>query len=111
MKAPARSELMAACYQVCTGIDLARAPWGASGPHLLTQAARTLDFGSYAAAPNCFCPIHWWHFDTLFAAPASAVVGGAFGVHLWNDWWRKLSRDKDAQYPGTWYEALLADHV
>lgn len=69
-------------------LDLARLPWGSTGPHALTRAVAERGLGARAEPPQVFYPVPWqkaaWIADPGIGL--DDVVGPeTVAIHLWNE--------------------------
>ncbi|HEX8184446.1 MAG TPA: glycosyltransferase [Blastocatellia bacterium] len=113
IKAPAASEIMSYCEQVCAAKDNDNLAWGETGPRLLTQAVRRFSLGSYVTGHQVFCPFGYLEWQkALDAANGFAFDQSTYAVHLWNEMWRRDDKDKDAFYdPYCLYEQLKRKYL
>jgi hypothetical protein len=97
LRAPAGSPLMARAAEICTERDPASLRWGDTGPRLLTELLPLFNLHRALQPPDVFCPIPWaqWH---LLADPTAPLrlPRKTYGVHLWNEMWRRGGADKHA---------------
>jgi hypothetical protein len=110
IKAPARSEAMAYAWRVCDSKDPAKLKWGETGPRLVAQLIASFSLGEYLHPPGVFCPLgcHDWE-DVLKAGQDFGFCERSASIHLWNEMWRRESRDKDGGYPRDCYYARLQE--
>ena len=81
--------------------------WGAIGPKLLQQEVIRCGLKQHIAARECFCPVQYKDAHRLTTATDSLDGKRIYGVHLWNEAWRRKGRDKNATYDSnTTYEQL-----
>lgn len=68
--------------------DVARMPWGATGPRALTALARRHGVERWALPVETFYPVHYsraaWVIDPAVAVDA-VVAPGTVAIHLWNE--------------------------
>ncbi len=108
IKVPARSPLTTECLAIARGTDLASAPWGAIGPHLLNQLVPKHGLNASLLVPNVFCPFGFWHIDA-FLSGITTLPGDCHAVHFWNEIWRRNFLDKNGIFaPHSLYERLKA---
>ena len=73
---------------VCGRTDLARLPWGSTGPDALTALVHKYQLGSRAQPPDAFFPIPWqkadWIRDPTLALE-QITTRRTIAVHLWNE--------------------------
>ena len=67
--------------------DLARMPWGSTGPYALTKLARRFGLHSLAVPPDVFHPVNWrnaeWILDSRQRVE-DVSTERTVGLHLWN---------------------------
>ncbi len=100
LKAPANSPFLEYVWRVCLEKDVSKLVWGETGPRLVAQAVRTLQLEAYTKPAKTFCPVSYLDWRA-FITPESALEFGdeTWGVHLWQEMWRRAALDKDARYP------------
>src|SRR5207249_2657922 len=83
-------------WDACERIDPQELRWGQSGPELITRAVEHCSLDQYVQPPEVFCPIDYPDWQKLLE-PGSGVTLGerTYGVHLWNEMWRRAGTDKD----------------
>ncbi|MDP2809198.1 MAG: glycosyltransferase [Rhodocyclaceae bacterium] len=110
MKAPVGSPLMKDC------LDQARtaAATGAgatTGPLLLHGAVEKYNMTAALLNPNLFCPVPFWNMTALISGMA-VLPPESYGVHLWNESWRRSLFDRNADYdPLSLYERLKTHYL
>lgn len=110
MKSPAGSPLIADC------LDLARASANAgssaaTGPLMLHGAVEKFHMTAALLNPNLFCPVPFWNMTALISG-MTVLPPESYGVHLWNESWRRNFFDKDASYdPASLVERLKAHYL
>ena len=113
MKANAGSDVMAFCYDVASKRDRETLTWGETGPRLVHKAAHAFGKQDCILPWEAFFPIRatqWRQFIEPSAMVRRKWEGAsrtAFGIHLYNEMWRRNGADKDADYPAeSIYEVL-----
>ena len=96
---PLRIRMSAKLRELARGnADLARLPWGSTGPQALTALARRYSLMSKALAPDVFYPVPWeradWILDPRIGLQ-QVVSERTVAVHLWNECIRAF-KDKPA---------------
>lgn len=110
MKAPAGSPLTQDC------LDSARAAAGAggnatTGPLLLHNAVEKFHMTTSLLNPLLFCPVPFWDMPALITG-TTVLPPESYGVHLWNESWRRNFFDKNASYdPLSLVERLKAHYL
>lgn len=96
---PLRIRMSAKLRELARGnADLARLPWGSTGPQALTALARRYSLMSEALAPDVFYPVPWQRADWLLdprIGLQQVVSERTVAVHLWNECIRAF-KDKPA---------------
>jgi hypothetical protein len=91
------------CYDVARAADRASLKWGEIGPKLLMRAVVRYGLLDLVMRPEVFCPIPYWHWDTLLAAnpqPGLASLNGnTHALHLWHERWRRAGAVGSAVAP------------
>ena len=125
IKCPAGSKIMKHCYNVCLEQDKQTLEWGTVGPKLLHTAVQTLEYIDLVK------PVHYFSIiapfrSQLFVLPSECGLYGlneltdliltpskhVYGLHLWNEAWRRIGINKNASHPQTSiYEQLKAKYV
>ena len=86
---PLRIRMSAKLRELARGkADLARLPWGSTGPQALTALARRYSLVSEALAPDVFYPVPWQRADWLLdprIGLQQVVSERTVAVHLWNE--------------------------
>lgn len=106
IKAPKGSAAMKTAWDICDATDTSDLQWGETGPALVAKVVTTHNMGAFVEGASQFCPLAYdaWH-EVL--NPQWQGPGDAFGLHLWNEMWRRNHRDKNARYPeDCFYEVL-----
>ena len=113
IKCPTSSAIMDYCFKECLKQNKDTLEWGTVGPKLLAQAVDKFSYNTFVK------PIHTFSFIAPFRShlfveknkkfkPSKSI----YGLHLWNEAWRRLGIDKHKIYPSTSiYEQLKAEYV
>ena len=108
MKAPAGSPLTKHC------VDIAGATAGddaTTGPLLLHGAVEKFNMTTALLNPNLFCPVPFWNMTALISG-MTVLPPESYGVHLWNQSWRRNFFDKNASYdPVSLVERLKSHYL
>lgn len=98
IKAPAGSKVMEeALARARKILSTPGSDWGETGPVLLTSLVNTYNLGNDTMPPDAFCPVAWWDFMALVNGPG-ALFGHTWGIHFYNEFWRRNFVDKNATY-------------
>lgn len=99
-KAPAGSRLMKYMRDVCLKTDPFSITWGDIGPKLITEMVTSLNLWKYVHPPHRFCPVNWFDWTQIVDKDKTPCLSSdSFTVHLWNEMWRRKSKDKNSQHP------------
>ncbi len=72
------------------------------GPVSLSAALKHYNLFEKAKPHTWFFPVHWENCDSIFDntfADHSPFTQDTFAIHLWNEHWRRLGTDKNADFP------------
>jgi hypothetical protein len=96
---PLRIRMSAKLRELVRGkADLARLPWGSTGPQALTAVARKYSLLTEALPPDVFYPVAWQRADWILDSRIDledVVTERTVAVHLWNECIRTF-KDKAA---------------
>ncbi len=115
MKAPAGSPFMHRCLEESMRYDAETLTWGMIGPDLTQRLVQELGAEDLVAPTAAFCPVHYWNVKRLVASSrrhnwelrGRLWLKRSFGVHFWNEMWRRNNLHKNATYPQSClYETL-----
>ncbi len=113
IRAPRGSELMQRAWEICQSKDRQQLRWGETGPVLMHHLAMRHSFMPFAQAPEVFCPIdpsNW--IDAIMPHRIVDFEDHTYGIHLWNELWRRHGIDKDEIYaPACLYEVMKKQHL
>jgi len=100
VKVPPGSPVMQYAWDACEQMNTAELQWSQCGPSLARKAVEACSLQQYVKPPAAFCPVHFTDWEKMLqAAGPWAFDDGTHAIHLWNELWRRSSRDKDAAYP------------
>ncbi len=108
IKAPPGSKAMGYAWEMCQKKDPAKLKWGETGPKLVSAAVEKYSLERDVKSASFFCPLGYldWH-RVLEANPGQLVGESSYAIHLWNEMWRGVGQDKNADYPASClYEQL-----
>lgn len=113
IKAPPGSEALAYAWQVCRSKNTEELTWGETGPRLMSDAVKRFSLERYVAHHSVFCPVSILDWDkVLDPEKAWAFDETTRAIHLWNEVWRRMGKDKDARYhPDCLYERLKKKYL
>ena len=108
IKGPPGNMLTKNAYEICMSKKPENLAWGEIGPRLVKEVVEKYAMNSFVKAPDWFCPIAgcMWH---VFLNPEAGLQfnDNTYGVHLWNEMWRRSGIDKDQDFhPESFYEKL-----
>lgn len=113
IKCPSNSAIMGYCYNECLKQNKDTLEWGTVGPKLLAQAVNKFNYKKYVKPTHTFSFIAPFRSNLFIEEnkklkPSKSI----YGLHLWNEAWRRLGIDKHGTYPSTSiYEQLKAEYV
>lgn len=111
IKAPPGSEIMAFNWHLCRACPApSDVVWGEHGPKLMAKAIAKFGLQALMKEADVFCPLAYDEWETLLLpGDLAAFRERSYGIHLWNEMWRRGGRDKNASYePDCLYERLKA---
>jgi hypothetical protein len=82
------------CYRTANNKDRTKVQWGEIGPALFGISVSS--HGNFAQQPSVFCPIGWWEHHRFFEQ--TELPNECYGVHLWNEMWRRKEINKDGSF-------------
>ncbi len=110
IKSPPGSPLAQECLDLVRGAAAAGST-AATGPLLLHGAVEKYTMTSSLLNPNVFCPVPFWNMASLISG-MTVLPPESYGVHLWNQSWRRNFFDKNASYdPLSLVERLKAHYL
>ena len=103
---------MALAWRICLAKDWATVRWGEIGPRLVTQVVREKELQDFVRPPKDFCSIGPLEWRGLIDRQPPSLPPEAYGLHFWNEMWRRAAQDKNADYPPEClYEYLKRRHL
>lgn len=106
VKVPPGAPFSARCHEFASAANRGALTWGTTGPRLVNRVIDELGLGEFVLPPHAICPVDWWDLTSIVAGPVPDAPG-IYGLHLWNEMWRRSGLDKDARYPARGaYETL-----
>lgn len=96
IKCPVGSNFALYCYNVCVQKDKTQIKWGELGPSLVQDGIRHYGLGKFVKSPETFCPIGYDQINSLLDPYTAMIEKSWYGVHLWNEIWRKQRTDKNS---------------
>lgn len=115
LKFPARTEIMKYCFEKATEIvnSNRKIKWGELGPALFRSGLKEFDKQSYVNHWKMYCPVHLWDWRDLLNPEKRDGLKeleqdkDVFGVHLWNELWRRGGVDKNQRFDDETYIGYL----
>jgi len=101
IKAPKGSLPAKHAFDVCMSKEKDKLKWGEIGPRLVKQTVEMFNLQSFVQDYNTFCPIPGclWH---MFIDPQYQENfennENVYGLHLWNEMWRRADVDKTKKF-------------
>ena len=112
IKAPAGSEIMKYCWDVCQSKDPTKLYWGETGPELMEAAVDRYSLQESVQHWRTFCPIGFREWRDVLDPRADGLDDTSYAVHLWHEMWRAAGQDKNTHYhPGCLYERLRRQYL
>ncbi len=110
MKSPPGSPLMQECLDL-TRSSASAGSGAVTGPLQLHGAVEKYNMATALLNPNLFCPVPFWNMTALISG-LTVLPPESYGVHLWNQSWRRNFFDKNASYdPLSLVERLKAHYL
>jgi hypothetical protein len=112
IKAPAGAPVVKHAWEACRAFDPRAMKWGQAGPALLSKCVEQFELTEFVQDPNVFCPIDPPDWESVLEPRARhEFPDETHAVHLWNELWRRMNRDKDGRYGRhSFYERLKRTH-
>ena len=113
IKLPPKSDFALKCYNKSISYDRSTLEWSTIGPKLITTYLKQSDYlNKFVKNPDIFCPIDWHEINTDLTLQRSIDLSESFGVHLWNEIWRRLGINKNKEFDkNTFYEKLKSNYL
>lgn len=95
IKCPSGSDFAGYCYDVCRKKDKNKIKWGEIGPALVRESVEKHKLKHFVKSWDVFCPVG---IDSVqnFVDPYKIDIGKRwYGIHLWNEIWRKNGLNKE----------------
>ena len=100
-------------FDTCMAKEKDKLVWGEIGPRLVKSTVEKFNLLNFVKGYEVFCPIPGCQWMIMidpryeFTFPETT-----YGVHLWNEMWRREGADKDGQYhPDTLYEQFKKKYL
>lgn len=106
--APPQCDLMQFCWEECQKVDKKKLGWGTIGPSLMARAVQATDCEQYVVRPRYFCPVHWSNFKLLIQNSCIAGYPWVYGIHFWNEMWRRDGIDK---FNTSWHKDSVLSQI
>ncbi len=108
IKAPAGNPVTKYAFDFCMDKNKEELVWGQIGPKLVKRCVENFGLQNFVKDPSTFCPIPGAYWNLLINPNAEfKFTEGVYGIHLWNEMWRRSNANKDHQYdPNCLYEQL-----
>jgi hypothetical protein len=99
IKAPAGCELMRRCYEEAARYDHQSVVWNELGD-IFSNAVLGLGLASSVLPPQVFSPIPFYEIvDYVCGRRQFTVSPESYGIHLYNEMWRRKGLNKYRRYP------------
>jgi hypothetical protein len=108
IKAPRGSPVAKYAFDFCVQRNKDELVWGQIGPKLVKRCVENFGLNSFVKEPSVFCPIPGAYWNILINPVTEIKIPeSVYGIHLWNEMWRRDQADKDHKYdPKCLYEQL-----
>jgi hypothetical protein len=118
IKAPPDSKLIEYCYNEALKIDPQNMSWGENGPKLFNRAVTEFRLRKFISPNTAFCPIYARQYrqftngSWLASRKWRKAQQNAYGIHLYNEMWRRNGIDKNGTFPrNSIYEQLKTRYL
>lgn len=114
IKAPPKSEFALYCWENCQKHDIKQLRWGVTGPALVAEAVEKFQLNNYVKKPEVFSPLYYLDVVELIDAEKNLdeILKNSYGIHMWNEMWRRYQIDKDKKYhQDCFYEKLKSKYL
>jgi hypothetical protein len=115
--APPGNTMCKEAFDICMSKDTSTVAFGQTGPVLIRAIVKKLGLDQYGASYNAFCPIHYYELNKIVGENNNIdefmvnLIKDSYGVHLWNELWRRKGIDKNGVFPvNSLYQHLLNKH-
>jgi hypothetical protein len=106
IKAPQGSPFAARAWAICESRDPASITWGETGPLLAASIVTELGLDRFVRSADTFCPVDYMEWERILNTAGIRFGRETYGVHLWNELWRRAGVDKDARHDECLYVEL-----
>jgi hypothetical protein len=101
IKLPQGHSVAGLCYGAAAQADRAKMTWGKIGPFLLDRIVREKGLQQFIKAPDVFCPVNYWDWQSLILEnsnpPKTPATKESHAIHLWHEMWRRAGIKLDAK--------------
>jgi hypothetical protein len=113
IKVPPDSQIMKKCFLISSSHDKEKLEWSTIGPKLLNEClTKSQELKKFVQKPEVFCPINWFEINNKLIIDRNIDFSLSYGVHLWNEMWRRLSINKNGKFnKETFYEKLRSNYL
>jgi len=115
IKAPKRSPaIQQHAFDVCMSKDRENLVWGEIGPRLVKSTVEKFNLQQFVKSYKTFCPIAGCEWFLLINPEYKFDFEdeGIYGIHLWNEMWRRSNVDKSLNFhPDSLYEKLKRKYL
>tara|TARA_R100000008_G_scaffold86891_1_gene82492 strand:+ start:8618 stop:9340 length:723 start_codon:yes stop_codon:yes gene_type:complete len=108
IKAPKGNPVTKRAFDICMSKEKEKLVWGEIGPRLVKSSVETFQLQPFVKHFTAFCPIPGALWNIFLNPEVNFNFDdGVYGIHLWNEMWRRAEQDKNASYdPECLYEQL-----
>ena len=115
IRAPKGSPVIKHAFDVCMSKDREKLVWGEIGPKLVKSTVEKFNLQYFVKDYKTFCLIPGCQWAALINPEADVCLEGEeiYGLHLWNEMWRRSGADKDSMHfhPDCLYEKLKRKYL
>ena len=105
LRAPSGSRIMEYCYSEAAERDPETIRWGETGPTLVNHAVEKYNMRRYIVQEGTIFSVWSWQWKQFIKGARNidrkwkSAGSSAFGVHLYNEMWRRNGIDKNGEFP------------
>ena len=108
IKTPKKSAIAEYAFNNCMSRNKDELVWGQIGPKLVRESVEKFKLQSFVKSYSTFCPIPGAYWSAFIDPSVNFnFPDEVYGVHLWNEMWRRSNADKNKEYhPECFYEKM-----
>jgi len=113
IKAPKGSDVIKYAFDKCMSKEKDKLVWGEIGPRLVKETVEKHNLEAYVKDFKTFCPLPgclWYYL--INPQVHFEFTDDIYGVHLWNEMWRRGNADKNDKFDeNCYYEKLKKEYL